>query len=169
MAKILSIEQKAACFDLIVETMKRYYSNLDEKLESWKPKKKKTKEEVNNGTISFYLFSSKYPRSEWMPVAAWVWKTLDDTERQQAIDHIQAYYKEKYNIKDWVNFMVWPIRYLSEKYRTKKTQAGIDYTNLDIFHRYMRQWKEDLLREQLGEKYQEIKTNRKMSYLYLQP
>lgn len=34
MAKILSIEQKAACFDLIVETMKRYYSNLDEKLES---------------------------------------------------------------------------------------------------------------------------------------
>lgn len=65
--------------------------------------------------------------------------------------------------------MLIPINYLLQKKRETFKSTGIDYTNLEIFHRHMRQNKEDLLREQLGEKYQEIKTNRKMSDLYLQP
>lgn len=178
MAKILSIEQKAELFDKILSTMKTYYANLDDTLEKAKPKrkpptKKEPPKEKAQANIHFNTFWDKYPK-QWgnVPWTAKERYALTDEERTQAIAGIEPYKKRVYGVNDWLKYMVIPMKYLTGKYRLNDmSTAGIwiDYTNLEVFHRYMRQWKEDILRANLWDKYNEVKTKYKLSDFYLEP
>lgn len=175
MEKVLSIEQKAELFDKIILLVGDYIQQPIKRKQPAKkePIKKEPPKEKTPANIHFNTFWDKYPK-QWgnIPWTAKEWYSLTDEERTHAIAWIEQYKKRVYSINDWLKYMVIPMKYLTGKYRLNDMSnagAGIDYTNIEIFHRYMRQWKEDHLRAELWEKYQEIKTNRKMSDLYLQP
>lgn len=178
MEKVLSIEQKAELFDKILLLVGDY---IQQPTKRKQPAKKQTsastkqepQKEKTPANIHFNTFWDKYPK-QWgnVPWTAKERYALTDEERTQALSGIEPYKKRVYSINDWLKYMVIPMKYITGKYRLNDMSTvgtWIDYTNLEIFHRYMRQWKEDQLRTELGEKYQEIKTNRKMSDLYLQP
>lgn len=161
MAKTLSIEQKAELYDKILATMKSYYSKLDDDLEKKKPKK----EIIPKGTIPFSSFIDVYPRKEAIPAAAKQWKSLSDEDRKKAIDYAPIYYKEKYTPKDWIQYIVYPVKYLMNRYR--ENSISIDYTDLKVFDEMKRLWKDETLKNSLWDKYLEVFRKWKDSEYYL--
>lgn len=155
----LTESQKAELFDKIILLVESYINK--------RPKKKPPKENSDAGTISFYLFSSKYPRPEGIAQAGKLWKSLSDEDRQKAIDYIEPYKKEKYTLKDWLTYVAWPVKYLQNRYREKIKSDWIDYKDLSIFDWLYRLWQVDKLKEKLGDKYIDIFRKWKDSDFYL--